>query len=321
MMVAESAKLEPLEAGGRFDRVLGDVVQALEEAGIRYVFIGGIASGGLGRPRATRDIDVFVRPEDADTVLIYLQKHGFQTERTDPNWLFKGFKESVLVDVIFKSKGEIYLDSELYQRMITAEYHGKVLRLIGPEDLIIIKALAHSELTPGHWHDALAVLSHSPLDWDYLTHRARRAPRRVLSLLFYALSNDVYVPRQAIDQLYRWTFGELPLGGITTGVPPRQPVPEHIGAWPKRQPVQIAPVRSDRVARLKEHLAEDSRINELDIQIEVSENRLLLRGEVLTPDRKETVMRIAREMFPESEIESQIRVSALREPAEIEEIP
>jgi len=44
------------------------------------------------------------------------------------------------VDVIFKSKGEIYLDTEMYQRSITAEYHGKRLRLVAPEDLIIIKA-------------------------------------------------------------------------------------------------------------------------------------------------------------------------------------
>ena len=105
--------------------MLGDVVQALEESGVRYVFIGGIASGGLGRPRSTEDIDIFVMPDEAEIALRSLAKHGFKTEKTDPSWLYKGFKENVLVDVIFKSKGEIYLDSEMYHRLITAEFHGK----------------------------------------------------------------------------------------------------------------------------------------------------------------------------------------------------
>src|SRR3954469_9426759 len=84
----------------RFDRVLGETVEAMEEARLRYVFIGGIASGGLGRPRTTRDIDLFVMPEEADLALKALAKKGFKTERTDPSWLYKGFKDDILVDVI-----------------------------------------------------------------------------------------------------------------------------------------------------------------------------------------------------------------------------
>src|SRR4051812_44544045 len=100
---------EDPELADRFNHVLGETVEAMQESGIRYVFIGGIASGGLGRPRSTHDIDIFVKPEDAQLTLQALNKHGFRTERTDPSWLYKGFKENILVDVIFKSKGEIYL--------------------------------------------------------------------------------------------------------------------------------------------------------------------------------------------------------------------
>src|SRR5580700_155134 len=126
-----SKRLEPVkstedpELADRFDRILGETVEAIEEAGIRYAFIGGIASGGLGRPRSTHDIDLFVMPEEAELALRALAKRGFRTEKTDPSWLYKGFKEDILVDVIFKSKGEIYLDSEMYQRLTTAEFHGK----------------------------------------------------------------------------------------------------------------------------------------------------------------------------------------------------
>ena len=157
----------------RFNRVLGEVVEAMEDSGLRYVFIGGIASGGLGRPRSTRDIDLFVMPEDAERVLRALTKKGFATEKTDPSWLYKAWKSDILVDVIFKSKGDIYLDPEMYQRTTIAEFHGRKLRLVAPEDLFIIKAAAHSELTPGHWHDAIALLTHAQIDWPYLLKRAQ----------------------------------------------------------------------------------------------------------------------------------------------------
>ena len=295
----------------RFNRVLGDTVAAMEEAGVRYVFIGGIASGGLGRPRSTSDIDLFVIPEQAELALRALAKHGFKTEKTDPSWLYKGFKEEVLVDIIFKSKGDIYLDSEMYQRMITAEFHGRQLRLVSPEDLLIIKAAAHSELTPSHWHDAIALLSYATIDWQYLIKRARRAPRRILSLLLYAQSNDIWVPNSVIQEMYAGIFESA---GRT---PPKPPfVPKEIAKTPLTgiPSVYIA-------AHIRERLAEDPRTNEMDIKIEQQAERLSLHGEVPTTERREAVERVVREACPlNAVIENRIRVSHFQEPAEIEEI-
>ena len=56
----------PVEPGlrgadhGVFGDVLGEATEALENAGVPYALIGGIASNGFGRPRWTHDIDVFV---------------------------------------------------------------------------------------------------------------------------------------------------------------------------------------------------------------------------------------------------------------------
>src|SRR4051794_31111108 len=105
---------EDPDLADRFNSVLGDVVAGLQESSVRYAFIGGIASGGLGRPRSTHDIDLFVPPEDAELTLRALARRGFKTEKTDPTWLYKAYKDNILVDVIFKSKGEIYLDQEMY---------------------------------------------------------------------------------------------------------------------------------------------------------------------------------------------------------------
>jgi predicted nucleotidyltransferase len=290
---------EDPDLNDRFNRVLGDTVEAMEDSGIRYVFIGGIASGGLGRPRSTHDIDIFVMPEDAELVLRALAKKGFRVEKTDPSWLYKGFKEDILVDVIFKSKGEIYLDPEMYQRVTIAEFHGRKLRLVAPEDLLIIKAAAHSELTPGHWHDAIALMTHANLDWDYLLKRARRAPRRTLSLLVYAQSVDVFVPNGVIHQLYASIFNDGNREGlgmhhhnhtaaqpIAPPPPVSAPVVAHSPPTPRRAPELE---RTYGVGHLREWLAQDPRTNELDIQIEEAGEKILLRGEVQYEDRKKAI--------------------------------
>ncbi len=307
---------EDPELADRFNRVLADTVEAMEESGLKYAFIGGVASGGLGRPRSTHDIDLFVRPEDAELTLRALGRKGFRVERTDPNWLYKGFKEDILVDVIFKSKGEIYLDSEMAQRMITAEFHGKKIRIVSPEDLLIIKAAAHSELTPSHWHDAIALLAHANLDWDYLVHRARRAPRRILSLLLYAQSNDIWVPNRVITELYQVLFGETvhPRISILSAKEEkvRQEVPPLAGKPAEKKRCE----RAYAAAHLHEILAQDPRTNELDIEVKQDGDKILLRGEVATHTRKEAVGRITRERFPGFVIENQIRVTPLEEPDE-----
>ncbi|MGK5083952.1 nucleotidyltransferase [Bdellovibrionota bacterium FG-1] len=301
------------ELAGRFNAVLNEVVSALLGTEVHYVFIGGIASGGLGRPRSTHDIDLFVRPEDAEIVLRALDKHGFLIEKTDPTWLYKAFKEDILVDVIFKSKGEIYLDSEMYGRSISVQYHGLKIRMVAPEDLLIIKVAAHSELCPNHWHDAIALLSHASLDWNYLIHRAKRAPRRVLSLLLYAQSNDIWVPNHVIHELYRSVFGDA------------SPVPRpgaNLGAekMASRSPLPLSRVQEYAISHLHESLAQDPRTNELNIQIEHSGNKILLRGEVSAPERRDAVMEVVRECLPDAAIENQVRVLHFQEPAAAEEV-
>ena len=120
--------------------------------------------------RAPRTISTFsLCPKTPSESFARSRKRDFATEKTDPSWLYKAWKEDVLVDVIFKSKGDIYLDSGNVpapdnRRVSWAASSGWSLRKI----FFIIKAAAHSELTPGHWHDAIALLTHAQMDWQYL---------------------------------------------------------------------------------------------------------------------------------------------------------
>lgn len=187
--------------------VLREAARALAEAGVPHVFMGGLASAAMGRPRWTHDIDVFVKPEDNRRVLDILGAAGFATQETDPAWLYKALKSEVLVDVIFRSAGRVALDDEMVERARISEVAGILVPVISAEDLIVIKALVFKERAPRHWYDALALLQRTDLDWDYLVRRALRYDSgRVLSLLVYARSEDRAVPAEALDRLFdRWS--------------------------------------------------------------------------------------------------------------------
>jgi len=203
-----------------FTRVLREAVETVERAGIPFLVLGGLASSLVGRPRWTHDIDFLVRPDDARDVLEVLRGAGFTTEETDPVWIYKAFKDDVMVDIIFMVMGGIYLDDEMRARSIERDYitpspsaggqGGGVLRLRipSPEDQIVIKAIVHREETSRHWFDALAILGRADFDWNYLLRRGRVGARRLLALLIYAQSADILVPTWVIRRLYEEVYAQ-----------------------------------------------------------------------------------------------------------------
>jgi len=188
--------------------VLREVLEALAGDDIPFMVIGGVASAVWGRPRYTQDIDVLVRPHDAKRALDALEDAGFATQETYDHWLYKGLKTGVIVDVLFQSSGGIYLDEEMLDRRQHRELHGITLPLAAPEDLIVMKAVAHEEATPRYWHDALSIIARVDLDWDYLLRRARVSAKRILALLLYAQSNDLVVPDRVVRELFETIQGE-----------------------------------------------------------------------------------------------------------------
>ncbi|HEX6488899.1 MAG TPA: nucleotidyl transferase AbiEii/AbiGii toxin family protein [Candidatus Dormibacteraeota bacterium] len=266
---------------GIFFGVLDDAIGALEEAKIPAALMGGIASAALGRHRWTHDIDFFVRPEDARPALNALERHGFATEETDQAWLYKGFKEDILVDIIFSAKGGIRFDEEVESHVRSTEFRGRRLKVVAPEDLVVMKAIAHEEHTPRHWHDALALLAGEDFDWNYVVQRSRYGRRRVLALLIYAQANGVEIPDDPIRSLFTAVYEP---GS-------ERPRPRH-----------------DLVARVREAVASDPRASELDIHVTVAGRKIFLTGTVITPERRDAVGQVAKEALPDHEVENLIQV-------------
>jgi hypothetical protein len=166
----------------------------------------------------------------------------------------------------------------------------------------------------------------------------------VLSLLLYAQSNDIWVPNFAVSELYQGIFGDASRQmpqvlqtqqaqqvNVSRATPPLTAGPPSNARQPHtHMPLSVVPPapagtherasEAYAIGHLHERLAEDSRTNELDIQIEQAQDHILLRGEVSVPERRQTVEKIARECFPNYDIVNQIRVIHFNEPSEVEEI-
>lgn len=325
----QSSSLET-EKGKRFDITLFSALDALEKSNASYAVIGGIAASSLGRPRSTQDIDIFVRPEDADAILELLAGAGFRTEQTNPSWLFKAFKEDVLVDIIFRSEGGFYYDDEMRQRTVKVNYHGRQIPLVSPEDFVLIKCAVHKEEVPHHWHDALSVLSHAKIDWDYLLHRARKAPRRLLALLIYAQADDIWVPNQLIQKLYETVFGEqrrtpTPEQRQQQGKPlaPARPAFSSHAANQARAAKQLehAPcAEAYLAAQIREALAENEDIGALDVDIWVENQHILVRGRCQSEVHRESILKKIKEFAPLHDLRDQLKVNDWEGPGETKDI-
>lgn len=303
------------DASRRFDTALFSTLDALEAKKIDFALIGGVAAFTHGRPRPTQDIDIFVKPEDADNILEVLRDFGFETNRFNPSWIFKAYKENVLIDIIFRSEGNLYFDEEMRNHTQIVHYHGRPIRVVSPEDFMIIKAAAHSEEGHHHWHDALAVLAQAKVNWDYLIHRARKAPRRTLALLIYAQSVDMFVPNQYIQKLFHSIFESA-----RTNHRPEFKAPDTHARSVGRPQVKNELGDTYLAAKIREALANNVNTGALDIEVYVQEERILVRGQAHSEEQRRAILDLIKKSAPNMYIENQIQLPNWKAPNDIEAI-
>jgi osmotically-inducible protein OsmY len=73
-------------------------------------------------------------------------------------------------------------------------------------------------------------------------------------------------------------------------------------------------------AHVHEALAQDPRVGELGIGVEISDGLVTLQGVVPTEERREAIEDVVRELLPEHEIRNRVSVEELREAGEPEVI-
>lgn len=129
---------------------LADLVKWFEAAGVPGVVIGGVAASLLGRPRLTHDVDALVVADETRWQELVERgvPFGFHPRLTDALafaararvLLMRHVPSGVDVDVTF---GALRFEEEAVAHRTVVMVAGVALPLPTPEDLIIMKAVAH----------------------------------------------------------------------------------------------------------------------------------------------------------------------------------
>jgi hypothetical protein len=169
-----------VEAPSAYVATVGRVLDALEQAGIEAMVVGGLATFAWGAPRTTQDLDVsaLVRGRGAEEVRAILQGLGVVPQgpfSTDfgPRFILP-FREGIPVDV-FLAGEERQVE---FARRRRVEVAGVALWIVSPEDLVASKLRTASRF-PEERHrdveDAAGVLFHRWSDFDVAYARRRCA--------------------------------------------------------------------------------------------------------------------------------------------------
>ena len=161
---------------GELIETLKRAAGALRDDGITFVLGGGIASAAQGGPESDHDVDLLLRPQDADRALAVLDEAGFRPERPPEGWLYKAWDGDVFVDLIFQTaEGDVTED--LFERATDMEVYAVPMLVLAPEDLLVSKLLALDEMTLDYKPILeIARALREQVDWPSVRERTSESP-------------------------------------------------------------------------------------------------------------------------------------------------
>lgn len=158
--------------------VLHDLVSWFHNLNVQGLVIGGVAASLLGRPRITHDVDalILVKKEKWKNFLESGKKFGFLPRIPDALnfaqknrvFLMRHGQSGLDADI---SIGGLPFEEEAIRKKIIVDIAGVKIPLPTPEDLIIMKAVAHR---PRDMADIECILEvHSNVDQKYIIKKVR----------------------------------------------------------------------------------------------------------------------------------------------------
>jgi hypothetical protein len=149
----------------------------LQQSEIPFVLGGGLSVWARGGPKSEHDVDLLLKPADADAALGAFDAAGWRTERPPEGWLYKAWHENdALVDLIFNPASGPVTD-EIIDRSPTAEVMALRINVSSLEDVMTAKLMAMTEQEPDYsalleWARALR----EQIDWEVVRARTEASP-------------------------------------------------------------------------------------------------------------------------------------------------
>ena len=152
------------------------VVGALRTAHVPFMLGGGLAVWARGGPNTDHDLDLMVRPEDAERALTVLEGEGMRVDRPPEHWLVKAWDDDVLVDLIYEPSG-LVIDDSVFERADELDVYALRLQVMPIEDVLVTKLHAMGE----HQLDYESVLEiartlREQIDWSDVRARTADSP-------------------------------------------------------------------------------------------------------------------------------------------------
>ena len=120
------------------------VAAVLRDTDLPFLLGGGLAAWARGGPETEHDLDLMVKPENAEGVLDSLAAAGFRTEKPPEAWLYKAWDGDLLIDVIFDPMGGP-IDDAMFERADELEVQAVTMKVMALEDVMVTKLLAMRE--------------------------------------------------------------------------------------------------------------------------------------------------------------------------------
>ncbi len=183
----------PFESIGETLRL---AVATLRDAGIPFVLGGSFAAWARGGPQPQNDLDLMVKPADADRALEALAGAGMRPERPPEEWLYKAWNGQVMIDLIFHPAG-LEMNDEVLTRAETISVMAIATPVMALEDMLATKLSALNE----HALDLAPLLGvaralREQIDWRELRERVRPSP---YAEAFFTLVRELEIIGQPAD--------------------------------------------------------------------------------------------------------------------------
>jgi hypothetical protein len=152
-------------------RLFREVLQLFEADHIPFAVAGAFAlHAHTGISRDTKDLDIFLTPENTHTATRSLERKGFVCEVCDPVWLFKVRRNGFFVDLITgMSNAVLVVNDSWIERARPATVLGVQTRVLGANELLLSKLfVTRRERFDGADIAHIVFGTRGELDWHYL---------------------------------------------------------------------------------------------------------------------------------------------------------
>lgn len=165
-------------------------VAPLQEQGIPHLLGGGLGCWARGGPPSSNDIDLMLKPEDAERAQQALADAGMRPENPPEHWLLKAWDGDILIDLIFEPSG-MRIDDEVIARGDELSVMAMHMRVMNLNDILITKLMALDEHSADYGDLILITRSlREQIDWTRIREATSESP---FAVAFFVLAEGLEI--------------------------------------------------------------------------------------------------------------------------------